>query len=156
MSVIIQGDQLRTINLGRRATKTQALSAAALPVFTVAGGEVLITSLYLKATVAITTDSGTLALQHNPTTGDTAASIVTATDLGSTDTAVGTVIGIREQAVADASAVPFVWHRSGVALSNLVVSTGQLELLGAAAINGTVQVVVTWTPLSDGATLVAA
>lgn len=156
MSVIIQGNQLRDIGLGRRAAKTQALSAATLPVFTVAGGEVLITSLYLRATAAITTDAGTLALQHNPTTGDTATSIVTATDLGTTDTAVGTVIGVREQAVADSSAVPHIFHRSGFALSNLPISTGQLELVGAAAINGTVEVVVTWVPLTDGATLVAA
>lgn len=156
MSVIIQGNQLRDIGLGRRAAKTQALSAATLPVFTIAGGEVLITSLYLRATVAITTDGGTLALQSNPTTGDTAASIVTATDLGTTDTAVGTLIGVREQAVADASAVPFIFHRSGTVLKDIPVSTGQIELVGAAAINGTVEVVLTWIPLTDGATLVAA
>lgn len=156
MSVIIQGTELRQIALGRRAEKTQALSAATLPIFTIAGGEVLITSFYLKATVTIAAAGGTLALQSNPTTGDTAASIVTATDLGTSDAVAGTIIGVREQAVADASAVPFIFSESGVALTNLVVATGQLELVGASGIDGTVLAVVTWIPLTDGATLVAA
>lgn len=156
MSVIIQGTELREIALGRRAEKTQALSAATLPIFTIAGGEVLITSFYLKATVSIAAAGGTLALQSNPTTGDTATSIVTATDLGTTDATAGTIIGVREQAVADASAVPFIFSESGVALTNLVVATGQLELVGASGIDGTVLAVVTWIPLTTGATLVAA
>lgn len=156
MSTLIQGTQLREIALGRRAEKTQALSAATLPIFTIAGGEVLITSFYLKATVTIAAAGGTLALQSNPTTGDTAASIVTATDLGTSDAVAGTVIGIREVAVADASVVPFSFAENGKALTDLVVSTGQLELVGASGIDGTVLAVVTWIPLTDGATLVAA
>lgn len=150
MSVIIQGSQLRDISLGRRAAKTQALSAATLPIFTVDGGEVLITSFYLRATVAITTDSGTLALQTNPTTGDT-VTVVAATDLGTTDTAAGTTIG-----VVDESTTTPDFKKGGRVLSGLVVTTGALELVGAAAINGTVEAVVTWVPLTDGATLVAA
>lgn len=150
MSVIIQGNQLRDIGLGRRAAKTQALSAAALPVFTIAGGEVLITSLYLRVTVSITTDGGTLAAQINPTTGDT-MTIVTATNLGTTDTVAGSVVGLDNAAAAAPS-----FLRGGRINLNAVATTGQIELLGAAAINGTVEVVVTWIPLTDGATLVAA
>lgn len=156
MSTLIQGTQLREIALGRRAEKTQALSAATLPIFTIAGGEVLITSFYLKATVTIAAAGGTLALQSNPTTGDTAASIVTATDLGTSDAVAGTIIGVREEAVADASLVPYRFAENGVALKDLVVTTGQLELVGASGIDGTVLAVVTWVPLTDGATLVAA
>ncbi len=156
MSVIIQGSQLREVALGRRAEKTQALSAATLPIFTIAGGEVLITSFYLKATVSIAAAGGTLALQSNPTTGDTAASIVTATDLGTSDATAGTIIGVREEAVADASLVPYRFAENGKALTDLVVTTGQLELVGASGIDGTVLAVVTWVPLTDGATLVAA
>lgn len=156
MSVIIQGTELREIALGRRAEKTQALSAATLPIFTIAGGEVLITSFYLKATVSIAAAGGTLALQSNPTTGDTASSIVTATDLGTSDAVAGTIIGIREVAVADASVVPYSFAENGTALKDLVVTTGQLELVGASGIDGTVLAVVTWIPLTTGATLVAA
>jgi hypothetical protein len=156
MSVIIQGTQLRQIALGTRAAKTQALSAATLPIFTIAGGEVLVTSFYLRATVTIAAAGGTLALQSNPTTGDTASSIVTATDLGTSDSTAGTIIGIREVAVADASVVPYSFAENGIALTNLVVTTGQLELVGASGIDGTVEAVITWVPLTDGATLVAA
>lgn len=156
MTAMIKGTELRTIALGQRAEKTQALSAATLPIFTIAGGEVLITCFYLKATVSIAAAGGTLALQANPTTGDTAASIVTATDLGTSDATAGTVIGVREVAVADASVVPHNFAENGFALRDLVVSTGQLELVGASGIDGTVLAVVTWIPLTDGATLVAA
>lgn len=156
MSVIIQGSQLREVALGRRAEKTQALSAATLPIFTIAGGEVLITSFYLKATVSIAAAGGTLALQSNPTTGDTAASIVTATDLGTSDATAGTIIGVRDQSIAAGSNVPYFFAENGKALTNLVVTTGQLELVGASGIDGTVLAVVTWVPLTDGATLVAA
>jgi len=151
MSVIIQGNQLRAIGLGQRAQKTQALSAATLPIFTVAGGEVLVTSLYLKATVSIAAAGGTLALQSNPTTGDTATSIVAATDLGTSDATAGTIIGVRDQGDGTTN-----FAENGFALSNLVVATGQLELVGASGIDGTVLAVVTWIPLTDGATLVAA
>ena len=152
----MNGNELRDIALGRRAEKTQALSAATLPIFTVAGGEVLITSFYLKATVSIAAAGGTLALQSNPTTGDTAASIVTATDLGTSDAVAGTVIGVRDEAVADTNVVPYRFAENGKALRDIVVSTGQLELVGASGIDGTVLAVVTWVPLTDGATLVAA
>ena len=151
MSVIIQGSQLRDIGLGRRAEKSQALSAATLPIFTIAGGEVLVTSFYLKATVTIAAAGGTLALQSNPTTGDTAASIVTATDLGTSDAVAGTIIGVRDQGDGTTD-----FAENGFALRDLVVTTGQLELVGASGIDGTVLAVVTWIPLTDGATLVAA
>lgn len=150
MSTLIQGSQLREISLGRRAAKTQALSAATLPVFTVAGGEVMITSLYLRVTTAITTDGGTLAVQQNPTTGDT-ATIVAATDLGTTDSAVGSIIGVTAE---DTTTPDFL--KGGRALRDWIVTTGQIELVGAAAVNGAVEAVVTWVPLTDGATLVAA
>lgn len=150
MSVIIQGTQLREISLGRRASKSQALSAATLPVFTVAGGEVLVTALYLKVTTTIAAAGGTLALQQNPTTGDT-ATIVAATDLGTADATAGTIIGVTQ---VDTTTPDFM--EGGLALRNWVVTTGQIELVGAVAIDGAVDVILTWVPLTDGATLVAA
>ena len=150
MSVIIQGNQLRDIGLGRRAEKASGtLSATTIPVFTIAGGEVMITSLYLKVTTSIT-GVGTVAAQINPTTGDT-FTLVTATDLGSTDTVAGSVVGLDNAATAAPS-----FLRGGRIDLSAVVTTGQIELVGAASINGAVTVVVTWIPLTDGATLVAA
>lgn len=150
MSVIIQGTELRSITLGRYASKASGtLSAATIAAFTIAGGEVLITSLHLKVTTSIT-GIGTLAAQINPTTGDT-MTLVTATDLGTTDTVAGSVVGLD---VGTTAAPSFL--RGGRIDLNAVVTTGQIELVGASAINGAVTVVVTWVPLTDGATLVAA
>ena len=145
MSVLINGTELRTISLGRRAEKSQALSAATLPIFTIAGGEVLVTSFYLKATVSIAAAGGTLALQSNPTTGDTAASIVVATDLGTSDSTAGTIIGVIDTS-GDGT---LQFAENGIALTSLVVTTGQLELVGASGIDGTVLAVATWVPLTD-------
>lgn len=150
MSVIIQGSQLRDIALGRQASKASGtLASTAIPVFTIAGGEVMITSLYLKVTTSITLDAGTLALQTNPTTGDTITH-VTATTLGTTDVLAGDIIGLDQGTTAASKFL--VGGQNG---TSFVVSTGQLELLPASA-NGAVTVFVTWIPMTDGATLVAA
>lgn len=119
-------------------------------IFTVTGGEVLITGLYGKVTTALSTDSGTYALQANPTTGDT-QTIVTATDLGTTDTAVGSVVGLTRGTTA---APAFL--RGGTAELGAVVTTGAVEFVGAASANGAITFYATWVPLTDGAQLVAA
>jgi len=153
MSVIIQGDQLREIALGRGLVSKATGAITGNPttaLFTIAGGEVLITSVYGKVTTALTTDSGTYALQQNPTTGDT-TTIVTATDLGTSDTAVGSTIGLTHGTTA---APAFL--RGGHVRLDAVVTTGQIEFVGAASANGAITFYVTWIPLTDGATLVAA
>jgi hypothetical protein len=153
MSVIIQGDQVRSIalGLGPISKATGAISGnPTTALFTVAGGEVLITSLYAKVTTALSTDSGTYAVQQNPTTGDT-QTLVTATDLGTTDTAVGSVVGLTHGTTA---APAFL--RGGTAELNAVVTTGQVEFVGAASANGALTFYVTWVPITSGATLVAA
>lgn len=152
MSTIIQGTQVRQISLGlgpvSKASGT--LSAATFPLFTVAGGEVMITSLYLKVTTSITTDGGTLAVNNVPTSGGTNV-LVSATDLGTTDTTAGTVVGL-----AKTTATVPAFKAGGVVDLNAVVTTGAVNLVGAASVNGAVTVYVTWIPLTDGATLVAA
>ncbi len=130
--------------------KTQALSAASLPVFTVAGGEVMVTACWVKFTVASSTDGGTLALANNPTTGDT-VTLVTATDIGTTDSAIGTILGFDQGTTAASK-----FLKGGRNDITWVVGVGQLELVGASAVNGTVEIGVCWVPLTDGATLVAA
>ena len=152
MSVILQGSQLRQIDMGQGPVSkaSGALSAATFPVFTVAGGEVLITSLWLKVTTSITTDGGTLAVNNVPTAGNTNV-LVTATDLGTTDTVAGSVVGVDRAATAAAS-----FLRGGRIDLDAIATTGVVNLVGAAAVNGAVTVYVTWVPLTDGATLVAA
>lgn len=152
MTVMIQGSQLRQVALGSQASKATGTITGnpTTPLFTVAGGEVLITSVYGKVTTALSTDGGTYALQQNPTTGDT-QTIVTATDLGTSDTAVGSVIGLDQGTTA---ATKFL--RGGRVDLNAVVTTGQIEFVGASSANGAITFYVTWIPLTDGATLVAA
>lgn len=153
MSTILSGSQLRSLALGHGPVSKASGAITGDPTiicFTVAGGEVLITSLYLKVTTSVTTNSGTLAIQNDPTTGDTIV-LVTATDLGTTDTIAGTVVGLTQGTTA-ASA----FLRGGRTDLNAVVTTGTVDLVGAASANGAVTVYVTWVPLTDGATLVAA
>lgn len=136
--------------LGNVVTKASGtLASSAIPVFTVAGGEVMITAVWLLVTTAISTDAGTVALQQNPTTGDT-QTIVTATDLGTSDTAVGSVVGLDQGTTAASK-----FLRGGRHDVNWVITTGQVEILPASA-NGAVTIGVTWVPLTNGATLVAA
>ena len=153
MTAIIQGSQLRTIVLGNRVAKSQALSAATLPVFNVTGGEVLITSLYLRVTTTIAAAGGTLALQVDPTAGDT-VTLVTATDLGTADATAGTLLGVYYD--QDGTSNVPVFAESAPVLSGVPVSTGEIELVGASGIDGAVEVVLTYVPLTDGAAVAAA
>lgn len=118
--------------------------------FTVTGGEVMITALWGVVTTSITQDGGTIALQTNPTTGDTVV-VVAATDLGTTDTAAGTTLG-----VVDESTTTPDFRKGGRALTDLVATTGAVEMVGASSVNGAITFYCTWLPLTDGATLVAA
>jgi hypothetical protein len=153
MTVTNEGAAFRKAILGNgpvsKATGT-ITGNPTTPLFTIAGGEVLITGLWGKVTTALSTDSGTYALQQNPTTGDT-QTLVTATDLGTTDTAVGSVIGLDQGTTAASK-----FLRGGHVALNAVVTTGQIEFVGAASANGAITFYVTWVPLTDGATLVAA
>lgn len=152
MSVTNAASAFRLAILGSNQVSkaTGTLSGTTFSLFTVAGGEVMITSFYLKVTTAITTDGGTLALETIPTTGDTIVH-VTATDLGTTDSAVGDVIGLDQGSTAASK-----FLRGGRCDLNAVVPTGTVTLLGASSVNGAVTAYCTWIPLTDGATLVAA
>lgn len=161
MSNFVQGAQLRQLALGRGPVSKASGAISGDPtiqLFTVAGGEVMITALWMVVTTSITTNGGTLALQTDPTTGDT-ATVVGATDLGTSDAAAGTTLGVDGR-IADPATNGATFTRVFVegapALTNLVVTTGEVELVGASSVNGAVTVYCTWVPLTTGATLVAA
>ena len=132
-------------------SKAITLAGAAVhQIFTVAGGDVLITALWLKCTTEMA-GANTLNLQVDPTTGDTVV-VVAATDLGTTNTAAGTLVG-----VVDESTTTPDYRKGGRILTGLPVPIGEVEIdcVGAGA-DGAVTVYATWIPLTDGATLVAA
>lgn len=152
MSVIIQGSQLRTILLGTRVAKsTGTLAATTVPLFTVAGGECLVTSMYGLVTTSITV-ANSYKLQHNPTTGDT-QDLCAATDIGTTDTLAGSIL---QFSLATTTAPPkLISVGYGTARRDVAVTTGQIEHVSAGT-DGVITWVLTYVPLTDGATIVAA
>lgn len=128
-----------------------AFAADTRSIFTVAGGEVLITGLWAVATTAITV-ANTVALQCNPSgTGDTQV-IVTGTDIGTTDTAAGSVIGLTRGTTAAPGLL-----RGGTVQFGALVTTGVIEQVTTGTNpDGAVTWYATWVPLTTGATLVAA
>lgn len=152
MTTMVNGNQLRDIALGRRAEKsTGTLAASTVPLFTVAGGEVLLTQIYGLVTVAITA-ANSYKLQHNPTAAaGTTNDLVAATDIGTTDTPVGDVLafdGVRASSIVRGGGA------RGLA-APVILQAGQIESVSAGT-DGAILWVVTWVPLTDGATLVAA
>lgn len=151
MSVIIQGSQLRTVLLGNRVEKsTGTLAATTVPLFTVSGGKVLLTSIVGEVTTAITV-ANSYKLQHNPTTGTT-KDLVAATDIGTTDTPAGSLLGFDGVAASSIQqgpgAVPLL-------MRPIALTAGQIESVSAGT-DGVILWVVTYIPLDDGASLVAA
>ena len=155
----IQGTQLRKLLLGNRVSKnTGTLAASTVDLFIVAGGEVLLTSMYGLVTVSITV-SNSYYLKVTPTTGD-ATQLCVATDIGGTDTVAGGVLGFG---LATTTAPPKIASPSGASnvsvspfsLPPAVISTGKIQSVSAGT-DGAITWVVTWVPLTDGATLVSA
>lgn len=153
MSTLTPNDALRLSILGAgpvsKASGTLTHNGV-VQLFTVTG-TVEVTALWLLVTTTMA-GANTVAIQFDPTTGDT-GTIVTATDLGTTDTAAGTVVGLTRGTTA---ATAFL--RGGTSRLGAVVKDGDVELLatGSGTVDGAVTVYCTWVPLTVGASLVAA
>lgn len=154
MTVFISPDALRLSILGNVVSKaTGVITVATLPLFTVAGGRIALTSLFGLVTTDITV-AGTTKLQANPTTGTT-GDMVAATDLGTTDTLAGAILSISG-VVADSVVRSVGWGVAGFKQPYLVVATGAIEMVTATGADGAITWYATWVPIDDGATLVAA
>lgn len=148
MSVYNEAAAFRKAVLGEVTSKSITVSGAATQAaFTIAGGLVAITSIVGRVTTAITV-AGTTKLVANPTAG-TSVDLCTATDLGTTDTVVGEILVIEKGSAIALGADTF-------SLNPLLVETGQIEVVTATGGDGTVKWYVTWVPIDEGATLVAA
>lgn len=150
MSVLEDGAAYRKMLLGpNQASKsTGTLAATTVPLFTIAGGRVLITNMFGVVTTAVTV-ANSYKLQSNPTTGDT-TDICAATDIGTTDTAAGTILGFGQGTTAAPALL-----RGGYWHGRLPVAVGQIESVSAGT-DGAITWYVDWVPYDDGATLVAA
>lgn len=93
MSQLTPGLGLRAWQLGLRVDKsTGTLAATTISLFTVTG-RVVVTSIVGEVTTAITV-ANSYKLQHNPTIGTT-ADLCAATDIGTTDTPVGSLLSFQ-------------------------------------------------------------
>jgi len=146
MTVVNEGSAFRKGIFGSVVTKsTGTLAATTIPLFTIAGGLVAMTSLVGRVTTAITV-ANSYKVQHNPTAGTT-KDLCTAADLGTTDTAVGEIF-VPKIGVALALG-------TAVVQDAVILETGQIESVSAGT-DGVILWVCTWFPIEDGATLVAA
>lgn len=146
MTTLISGNETRTILLGNRVQRsTGTLTNATIPIFTVAGGLVMLTSLVGRVTVALTV-ANTYGLQHNPTLGTTVA-LGTAADLGTTDTAAGEIL------VPVLGAALAVGSKSQPA--RIILDSGQIESISSGT-DGAILWALTYVPIDDGASVVAA
>lgn len=151
MSTLINGSQVRSIVLGTRVEKaTGTLAAETKSLFTVAGGKVLITSIVGEVTTAVTV-ANSYKLQHNPTTGTT-KDLCAATDIGTTDTPAGNLLGFQgltgDSILTGPGAVPTI--KQPIALT-----AGVIEHVSAGS-DGAITWVLTYVALDEGASVVAA
>lgn len=150
MTAMIQASQMRNLVLGSApiSKSTGTLAATTVPLFTIAGGRVAITSLYGLVGTSITV-ANSYKLQMNPTAGDT-TDINAATDIGTTDTVAGTTIGFGQGTTAAPALIKGgYWH--GV----LILPVGQIESVSAGT-DGEITWYLTYVPYDSGATVVAA
>lgn len=151
MSTHIPGTDMRRLLLGTRVEKsTGTLAASTIGLFTIAGGKVAVTSIVGEVTTAITV-ANSYKLQHNPTTGTT-SDIVAATDIGTTDTPAGNLLGFTGVKTDSIITGP---GRASTLTAPLILTAGSIESVSAGT-DGVILWVVTYVPLDDGATLVAA
>jgi hypothetical protein len=162
VSVLNSGDAFRSSVLGVHSHKSYALVTETKTLFTVSG-LVLVTALFGNVTTAITV-ANTVKLIANPTVGTT-SDLFAATDIGTTDTPAGDLIGV--------TGAPGDGPRLGVGAIQLWGSAASLAagdascglVLGAGTVqqvttgtspDGVIDWHITYVPIDDGATVVAA
>lgn len=146
---------VREVVLGTRVEgKLQTLAGAATHlVFTVTGGNVEITALWGKCTTTMA-GANTVNIQTNPTAGDTVV-VATATDLGTTDTAAGTIVAFQYDQDGTVN-TPLLVKGCGSPLK-FVAPIGDVEsVVTGAGADGAIQWYCTYVALDDGAVLTAA
>ena len=154
MTVVNEADAYRKSAFGTLVSKAYPTLAVETKTLFTVSGLVLVTQLVGKVTTAITV-ANTVKLQANPTTGDT-ADLCTATDIGTTDTAVGTLLGFLTDPDDTAATAPDIVKGGGQVLTGIPVTTGDIEqVTTGTGPDGAVTWYCTWVPLTDGATLVA-
>lgn len=158
MSVLIQGDQLRTILLGTPVTKaTGTVVTGTTTLFTIAGGRVLVTSLVGRVTTAIGATVSTCKLTYNPTAAGTSFDLCTAVSI-ETDAVEQTYYIAGNVATPGALLVGgAVGQANPVFSSPYTLQAGTIEqILSADPVGGAISWTLTYVPYDNGASVVAA
>lgn len=153
MSVLNDPVAFRKALFGLKVSKTAfTLPATATgALFTVAGGRVLITSILGEVTTAVQAQANAIKLVATPTTGTVNDLCATVESNGA---ALGTLLGVTGLA-ADAMVKSTGGGVSGLR-NPIVVAIGVIGLNTAATNTGATKWDITYVPLDDGATVVAA
>ena len=156
MSVLIQGDQLRSLLCGVKVQR----ATAALPqtststLFTVSGGKVLITSLIGEVTTVIQTQADNTKLTFDPTDAGATQDLCAVLDI--TADAVGTLYSVTgTPGTAMQDALNFL-PSNKVPAQPIVLKPGSILLDCAASNTGSVKWELTYIPLDNGASVAAA
>ncbi len=150
MGVLNESAGFRKSSLGVLVSKsTGTLAATTIPLFTVSG-LCVVTSIFGVVTTAITV-ANSYKLQSNPTTG-TVSDLVAATDIGTTDTPAGSLLsfdGVKASSIQQGpGSVPMI-------MRPIAISAGTIEHVSAGT-DGVITWYLTYVPIDDGATIVAA
>lgn len=163
MSVIISGDQLRTILLGTRVEKAAFTlpASTSTAMFTVAGGRVIITSLVGEVTTVIQAQACNLNVTIDPDGAGAAADLVAATEINAD--AVGTfytVSGVQADLLGSqtngGTQVPTHALARVTPGGGFMVPEGSILLKTSATNTGATAWTLTYIPYDNGATVVAA
>ncbi len=154
MSVLNDGAAMLKSVLGIRVQRATAVLPATTQaaIFTIAGGQVLVTGLIGTVTTATGATATTLQVAGNPTSG-TDVNLSTAVSVASKE--VGTIITLGTTVGGALS----VQNAGGGALpigTGFVLNPGTLDLITSATNTGSVKWTLTYVPLEDGASVTAA
>ncbi len=150
MSVLGEASAFRKSSLGVLVSKATGTLAAETKILFTVSGLCVVTSIVGVVTTAITV-ANSYKLQANPTTGAT-GDIVAATDIGTTDTPAGTLLGF------DGIEASSIQQSPGVVpmlMRPVAIAAGTIEHVSAGS-DGAITWYLTYVPIDEGATIVAA
>lgn len=133
---------------------TAALPSSTLGnVFTVSGGRVAITSLVGEVTTVLGAGANTVTIGYAPTVGTGSA-----TALGTSATITTAAVGSHMAAVPGGAVAIDVSTQAGVPLPafGFLVDPGSVTITTTATVTGSVKWTITYVPIDDAATVVAA
>ena len=149
---------IRDLWLGRRQLgqtterATAVVTAAPVPIFTIAGGRIKVTQIIGEVTTVIEALATNVRLSGNPTTGTTRNMCA---DLNIASYAAGDLLaitGINTDAMLPPASAGVVEAQT----MGVIVQEGTIDLISDAAPTGSIKWTLKWIPIDEGAAVVAA